>query len=61
VCFLCQVMTDAGAFSDIINPYGLLRSPWNTNPVPYLMRSNRTFYGFGDGFSGFPTCSAFKV
>jgi hypothetical protein len=54
-------MTDAGAFSDIINPYGLLRSPWNTNPVPYLMRSNRTFYGFGDGFSGFPTCSAFKV
>jgi hypothetical protein len=54
-------MTDATAFSDITNPYGLLRSPWNTNPVPFLMRANRTFFGYADGYSSFPTCSAFKT
>ena len=34
------VMRDpSGLFSNITNPHGLLRSPWNTNPAPYLMRS----------------------
>jgi hypothetical protein len=46
-------------FSDIVNPYGLLRSPWNTNPTPYVMRYDKTFYGFGDSNSNFPKCSGF--
>ena len=28
------VMKEAREFSDITNSYGLLRSPWNTNPTP---------------------------
>jgi hypothetical protein len=54
------VLQDARGFSTITNPYGLLRSPWNTNPVPFLMRSNETFFDFGDSFSSFPTCSEFS-
>ena len=46
-------------FSKLTNPYGLLRSPWNTNPTPFLMRSNETFYSFGDGYRAFPTCGEF--
>merc|ERR1711988_137957 len=41
------------------NPYGLLRSPWNTNPVPYVMRYNRTLGVLGDANSNFPSCSSF--
>jgi len=33
------VMEDAQNFSSIINPYGLLRSPWNADPTPYMTRS----------------------
>ena len=52
-----SVMADARAYSDITNPYGLLRSPWNANPTPYLMRYNRTFSEFGDAdLTGFPEC-----
>jgi hypothetical protein len=46
-------------FSDIVNPYGLLRSPWNTNPTPYVLRYNKTFYNLGDSNSHFPACSDF--
>ena len=46
-------------FTKLTNPYGLLRSPWNTNPTPYLMRFNETFYSFGDDYNAFPTCGAF--
>jgi hypothetical protein len=31
-----------GDYSRIHNPYGLLRSPWNTNPTPFLLRYRRT-------------------
>jgi len=41
--------------------YGLLRSPWNTNNVPYLMRSNTTFYSFADSEKSFPSCSNFAA
>jgi len=54
------VLTNASSFSDITNPYGLLRSPWNTNPTPYLMRSNKTMSVFGDGVSMFPGCGDFS-
>ncbi len=34
------VMEDASKFSLLVNSYGLLRSPWNADPTPYLTRSN---------------------
>jgi len=54
-----KVMSDASSYSTITNPYGLLRSPWNTNPVPYLLRYDYTFTRKADGFLTFPTCSDF--
>lgn len=54
-----SVMKMARKFSDITNPYGLLRSPWNTNPVPYLLRHNKTVFNLGDGNSRFPNCTDF--
>lgn len=37
-------------YSDIVNGYGLLRSPWNMNPSPYVTR-------FASSESTLPTCS----
>jgi hypothetical protein len=54
-------MKKAREFSAITNPYGLLRSPWNTNPVPYLMRSNTTFYSYADAEMTFPSCAEFSA
>lgn len=53
------LMTDAREYSGVTNPYGLLRSPWNTNPIPYVMRYNHSFNEFGDGTltAGFPSCN----
>uniref|UniRef100_A0A7S2SA39 Tyrosinase copper-binding domain-containing protein n=1 Tax=Rhizochromulina marina TaxID=1034831 RepID=A0A7S2SA39_9STRA len=53
------IMANAREFSTIVNPYGLLRSPWNTNPVPYLMRSNETVGIYADGYQNFATCKDF--
>ena len=44
----------------ITNPYGLLRSPWNTNPTPYVMRHNAVLGKEGDGYSTFPKCTDFQ-
>lgn len=52
--------TAATSFSDITNPYGLLRSPWNTNKIPYLTRSNMTLGSFADGYGTLPECSLFE-
>ena len=52
------IMTDARGFSNITNPYGLLRSPWNTNDVPYLLRS-RYVLGVKDAGYSLPTCGDF--
>ena len=54
------IMREARGFSNITNPYGLLRSPWNTNPTPYLMRSRVTLGALGDSLDEFPTCAAFS-
>ena len=45
--------------SAITNPYGLLRSPWNTNHVPYIQRS-RHVYGVQNGGWKLPGCDEFK-
>ena len=55
-----QIMEKATDFSEIHNPYGLLRSPWNTNPVPYLMR-NRNTVGVNDAKYTMPTCSSWQA
>lgn len=34
------VMEDAQNFSAMVNPYNLLRSPWNADPTPYMTRSS---------------------
>ena len=53
-----RVKGRARDFSLTTNPYGLLRSPWNTNPIPFLMRYNHTFGKFGDSqLTGFPECN----
>ena len=54
------VLEHARGFSNITNPYGLLRSPWNTNPTPYLMRSRYTVGHLSDGYTTFPYCSCFS-
>ena len=41
------------------NPYGLLRSPWNTNPHPYLMRSRYVGNQLDGGWT-MPGCSDFE-
>jgi len=51
-------MKNAEEWSEIHNPYGLLRSPWNTNPVPYIMRSSKTL-GVKNGGWTTPTCELF--
>ena len=54
------VLTNARDYSNITNTYGLLRSPWNTNPTPYLMRSRAVLGHKSDGYS-LPSCSSFAT
>ena len=54
------VLQDARKFSAITNPYGLLRSPWNTNPVPYLTRYSQVLGSQNDGYS-LTTCDDFST
>ena len=54
------VMEDAGDYSNVTNSYGLLRSPWNTNPTPYIMRHHETL-GEKAYKNGFPGCSDFAT
>lgn len=42
------------------NPYGLLRSPWNTNPVAYVLR-HRYVYNEKDGGWTLPGCPDFAT
>lgn len=44
------VMTNASTFSDVYNPYGLLRSPWNTDNNPFMTRHDHLF-GFENDLS----------
>lgn len=53
-----RVMSNAQNFSRTHNPYGLLRSPWNTNPTPYILRNKYTLGLLNAGWS-LPTCEDF--
>ncbi|KAJ8614116.1 hypothetical protein CTAYLR_004647 [Chrysophaeum taylorii] len=50
----------SSSFSTIKNPYGLLRSPWNTNPVPYLLRFDQVLGMKHDGYL-LTTCEDFAA
>ena len=52
------VKSDAREFSAITNPYGLLRSPWNTNSAPFLTRFSKVLGYTYDGYS-LATCDDF--
>lgn len=54
-----EVMSNARDFSIVTNPYGLLRSPWNSNKIPYLMRYNHTAGSMRLPYHNFPTCEEF--
>ena len=32
-----------GSLNPYVNAYGLMRSPWNNNPSPYIGRHNTTY------------------
>ena len=51
------VLTNAWDYSEIVSPYGYLRSPWNCNPNPFLSRSREVF-GKKD-VAAYPDCSEF--
>jgi len=53
------VLANARLYSNFTNPYGLLRSPWNTNRTPYLMRSSNVLGSPRGGFV-MPTCGDFS-
>ena len=54
------VMRDAERkFSNITNAHGLLRSPWNTNPAPFLGRS-ATVIGVQNADYTLPDCEDFR-
>ena len=36
-------MTNAREYSEVYNAFGLLRSPWNTDPIPFLTRHDHIF------------------
>ena len=55
-----RIKSKGNGTTSITNPYGLLRSPWNTNPTPYVMRHKAVFGRSGDGYSTFPACTDFQ-
>mmetsp|Transcript_19502 Transcript_19502/g.25262 ORF Transcript_19502/g.25262 Transcript_19502/m.25262 type:complete len:635 (+) Transcript_19502:47-1951(+) len=56
-----QVMTNARTYSNVTNPYGLLRSPWNTNKNPFVMRFSYVLGASAGGYSTFPECDEFAL
>lgn len=49
------VRRDAWTVSSVTNSYGLLRSPWNNNKIPFVTRHHKS-YGFLTKTSIVPTC-----
>jgi hypothetical protein len=47
-------------YMNITNPYGLLRSPWNVNKVPFVMRSSYVMGDRYDSFTSLPSCTQFQ-
>ena len=47
-----------GTLNPFVNAYGVMRSPWNNNPSPYIGRHNATYSV--QQYSQFPTCSVMR-
>lgn len=54
-----SVMRDTGSYSNITNPFRLLRSPWNTSPVPFIQRFKNVLGA--SPYNTFPTCNAWHA
>jgi len=54
-----SVLKNAQDYSHVHNPYGVLRSPWNTNPIGFITRSRYTL-GVKDGGWTIPACMDFN-
>ena len=54
------IAREASNYTRTHNPYGLLRSPWNTNPTPFLTRFRYTV-GQKDAGYNLPSCQKFKT
>ena len=54
-----KVRANAADFSNVTNAFGLLRSPWNTSPTPFLARSSQTLGLAANGYASLPTCAQF--
>ncbi|KAH8065279.1 hypothetical protein JL720_12884 [Aureococcus anophagefferens] len=52
------VRSNAASYSNVTNAHGLLRSPWNTNAVPFLARYRYVLGNDGGGFA-LPSCADF--
>ena len=46
-------MKETGSLNPFVNGYGLMRSPWNNNPSPYIGRHNLTY---GISTTTMPNC-----
>ena len=53
-----RIKSKGNGTTSITNPYGLLRSPWNTNPTPYVMRHKAVFGRHGARLGRSPPSSA---
>lgn len=51
-------ISETGKLNPFVNPYGIMRSPWNKNPSQYITRHNST-YGMTQ-YSSMPTCSTLR-
>ena len=52
------IKSNARSYSNITNQWGLLRSPWNQDPVPFVQR-HKQILGDGNYQPTFPGCSDF--
>ena len=52
------IMSNAREYSNVTNQWGLLRSPWNQDPVPFVQR-HKKILGDGNYQPTFPGCSDF--
>ncbi|KAJ8604299.1 hypothetical protein CTAYLR_002527 [Chrysophaeum taylorii] len=52
------VLRNARGYSNITNQWGLLRSPWNQNPIPFVTRHDKIL-GNGEFQPTFPGCADF--
>ena len=51
-------IAETGKLNPFVNPYGIMRSPWNKNPSQYITRHNAT-YSMSQ-YDTMPSCSVLR-